>query len=81
MKELLSPYTDRGTWKNSEPVPLGWAVGWGGSKNTSWGGGRREKRHETCQYRGIYGKYEEISGKYEIYEEIYGKSMGMKEIL
>ena len=44
MKELLYPYMDPGTWKNSELVPLG---GVGGSQNTSGGGGTREKRHET----------------------------------
>ena len=31
--ELLSPYMDRGTWKDSEPVPLSG----GGLQNTSWG--------------------------------------------
>ena len=50
MKELHSPYMDRGTSKNSEAVPLGEV----GSQNTSLGRGRREKRHETCQNMSKY---------------------------
>jgi len=43
MKELPTPYMGRGTWKNSEFVPLG-----GGAKYEFRGRSRREKRHETC---------------------------------
>ena len=47
MRESLSPYMGRGTWKNVELVPLGW----GGVHEIRVWGGRREKRYETCQQK------------------------------
>ena len=44
MKELLSPYIGRGTWKNFKLIPLGRE---GVAKYEL--GARREKIHETCQ--------------------------------
>ena len=49
MKESLSPYIGRGTWKNFKLVP---PAEWEGCcKIPVCGGDRPEKRHETFQNR------------------------------